>query len=127
MMQCRHLSSGLRAAVLAGLCTFVPGASDAQRAAHWEAALRRGPNAVGLDTLQLRDSQRTFRFEGGDSGRSGARPVRLLIWRPAASRSRSALTFGHYAELVGFEARERVDSPPTAAARELKKQLNPDV
>lgn len=114
----------MRSLALASLLlAFLPDAAVSQRAAHWEAMLPRGPHAVGLDTLLLRDRQRTFRFEGDGEGRSGARPVRLLIWRPVASEGRAALSFGQYAELVGFEARERVDSPASAAARGRREMI----
>ena len=84
------------------LVAILPDQGLAQGAAHWEATLPRGPNAVGLDTLLLRDSTRPFTYPAIDSGRLGHRPLRLMIWHPAVPDDRSELSFGRYAEQVGL-------------------------
>lgn len=89
----------------------------AQEPAHWESMLPRGPHAVGLDTILLRDSTRAFTLEGVPPVRLEARPVRVLIWRPTIAASERPLRYGAYAELVGFEGRDRVVPAATGATR----------
>jgi len=93
----------------------------AQEPAHWESMLPRGPHAVGLDTLLLRDSARPFSLDEAPAVRLAARPVRVTVWRPAKARSRNPLSYGGYAELVGFEGRDQVD--PAAAAARGRREL----
>ena len=104
-------------AIFMFLSLFLPAIARAQKPAHWETQLRRGRHAVALDTVLLLDSTRSFDSDATGSGRNGARPLRVMIWRPAARSRRPQLEFGAYAELVGFEAREKVEAPSVAAER----------
>jgi hypothetical protein len=99
------------------LLLFLRAQGAAQEPAHWESLLPRGPHAVGLDTILLRDSTRAFSLEGVPPVGLDARPIRVLIWRPTIASSQRPLRYGAYAELVGFEGRERVVPAATGAAR----------
>ena len=85
---------------LAAACLAAPGAATAQTFPLW-GNLQPGPFAVGFRVLYRLDSTRTW-FPRPDSAREFARPVRVSMWYPAASRSGGQAM--RYRDYVRFSA-----------------------